>query len=136
MKSMQPMLLEIACIYSQTDHQVVILEPLLPWRKILRMRLTALVLLFTSSIAAAQNLRSGGTLKPEQAIMDVRHYTINVIVDPAQQSISGFTIIKMKLTAPAQSIVLDFWHGLTTTATTVNKKPATFDHSDKDILTI
>lgn len=99
------------------------------------MRLLPLLIILALP-AAAQNLRSGGGLKPEQAIMDIRHYTINLVVDPAQQSISGFTVVKMKLNAPAPAIVLDFWHGLTTTATTVNNKKATFTHSDKDLLTI
>jgi len=99
------------------------------------MRLVPLLLIFSVTLFG-QNLRSGGVLKPEQAIMDVRHYTINLVVDPAQQSIKGFTTIRMKLTAPAQSIVLDFWHGLTTESVTVNKKIATFNHSDKDILSI
>jgi aminopeptidase N len=99
------------------------------------MRLLAIALLL-SLTAAGQNLRSGGALKPEQAIMDVRHYTINLVVDPEQQSIKGFTTVKMKLTASAASIVLDFWHGLTTTAVSVNGKKATFTHTDKDILTI
>lgn len=100
------------------------------------MRLLPLLVILITINSFGQNLRSGGPLKPDQAVMDVRHYTINLSIDPAQQSINGFTIIKMKLTAPVQSIVLDFWHGLTTTAVTVNKKAATFDHTDKDILNI
>lgn len=99
------------------------------------MRLVPILLLISLSVAA-QNLRSGGALKPEQAIMDIRHYTVNLTIDPTQQSISGFTIVRMKLTKATPVIVLDFWHGLTTTETTVNKKKATFEHSDKDILTI
>jgi len=99
------------------------------------MRLIPLFLLFSFTISA-QNLRSGGALKPEQAIMDIRHYTINLVIDPKQQAISGFTIVKMKLTEASPVIVLDFWHGLTTTETTVNNKKSAFTHSDKDILTI
>ncbi len=99
------------------------------------MRLLALLFLISFTVVA-QNLRSGGALKPEQAIMDIRHYTINLVVDPTSESISGFTVVKMKLTAETPVIVLDFWHGLTTTATTVNNKKTTFEHSDKDILTI
>ena len=30
----------------------------------------------------AQNLKSGGVLKPEQAIMDIRHYTVALDVRP------------------------------------------------------
>ena len=99
------------------------------------MRLLPVFFLISLSVAA-QNLRSGGALKPEQAIMDVRHYTINLVVDPATESIAGYTIVKMKLSEAAPAIVLDFWHGLTTTATTVNNKKTEFTHSDKDILTV
>ena len=99
------------------------------------MRLIPLFLLLSFTLAA-QNLRSGGPLKPEQAIIDIRHYTVNLTVDPNEQSISGFTLIKMKLTKESPVIMLDFWHGLTTTEATVNNKKATFDHSDQDLLTI
>ncbi len=121
---MQPIYCEIACIYSQSDKKGVIYRALLPCLKYTSlMRLLAITLLI-SFTTAGQNLRSGGALKPEQAIMDVRHYTINLVVDPEQQSIKGFTTVKMKLAASTPSIVLDFWHGLTTTAVTVNgKKP-------------
>ncbi|HZY82151.1 MAG TPA: M1 family metallopeptidase [Cyclobacteriaceae bacterium] len=100
------------------------------------MRLLITLLVLFSSVLQAQNLHSGGTLKPEQAIMDIRHYTIALNVNPTEQSIDGYTIVTMKLTAATPSIVLDFWHGLTTSKVTVNNKPATFDHSDKDVLTI
>jgi aminopeptidase N len=100
------------------------------------MRLVVVVILLVSLSAHAQNLRSGGTLKPEQAIMDIRHYTIALTVDPQQQSISGYTIIRLKLTTTSPVILLDFWHGLTTEKITVNDKPATFDHSLEDILTV
>lgn len=100
------------------------------------MRPLFFIALIASLSASAQNLRSGGALKPEQAIMDIRHYTIALSVDPVQQSINGYTTVTLKLTSPSPVIVLDFWHGLTTEKVTVNNKPATFDHSDKDILTI
>ncbi|HMJ68256.1 MAG TPA: M1 family metallopeptidase [Cyclobacteriaceae bacterium] len=100
------------------------------------MRLLSALLLITTLSSFAQNLHSGGALKPEQAIMDIRHYTIALNVDPVQQSIKGYTTVTMKLTSPSPVIVLDFWHGLTTEKVTVNNKAATFDHGDNDILTI
>ena len=36
----------------------------------------------------AQNLKSGGVLKPEQAIMDIRHYGLTLDVDPLQKTIN------------------------------------------------
>ncbi|MBK8495722.1 MAG: hypothetical protein IPL50_12415 [Chitinophagaceae bacterium] len=44
--------------------------------------LLLLILAIIAFAAQAQNLRSGGKLKPEQAIMDIRHYTIALDVDP------------------------------------------------------
>jgi aminopeptidase N len=100
------------------------------------MRHLVAILLLITSTATGQNLKSGGGLKPEQAIMDIRHYTVNLVVDPVQQSIKGSTTIKFKLIASSPIILLDFWHGLTTETVTVNKKKTDFDHSDKDVLTI
>jgi len=61
----------------------------------------------------AQNLKSGGVLKPEQAIMDIRHYTLNLDVDPVQKTINGFTEIDFNLLKPTNNLLFDFWHGLT-----------------------
>jgi aminopeptidase N len=100
------------------------------------MRLLTLIFVAATSVAYSQNLRSGGALKPEQAIMDIRRYTIALNVDPFNQYINGYTTVKLKLTAPAPAIVLDFWHGLETEKTLVNGKAATFTHSNNDILSI
>lgn len=100
------------------------------------MRLISLLVVLSSFSAAAQNLRSGGALKPEQAIMDIRHYTIALEVDPGQQTIKGYTTVTLRLTSPSPVIMLDFWHGLTTEKVTVNNKSATFNHSAEDILSV
>jgi hypothetical protein len=43
------------------------------------MRIILLVLtLFIAFAQQSQNLKSGGKLKPEQAIMDIRHYTLTL----------------------------------------------------------
>ncbi|MEI9921535.1 MAG: M1 family metallopeptidase [Bacteroidota bacterium] len=99
------------------------------------MRLIPLLLIISFPLLS-QNLKSGGALKPEQAIIDIRHYSVDLAVDPAQQTIKGSTTIKMKLTATSSVILLDFWHGLKTESVTVNKKSATFDHTDGDELII
>ena len=44
-----------------------------------------LLILFISFATQAQNLKSGGKLKPEQAIMDIRHYTVALDVDPVKK---------------------------------------------------
>ena len=84
----------------------------------------------------AQNLRSGGPLKPEQAIMDIRHYTVALEVDPANQSIEGYAEIALLLSASSTVLVLDLWHGLTVREVSVNGKKETFSHTENDLLTI
>jgi hypothetical protein len=66
------------------------------------------LLLLLAPAGWSQNLKSGGKLKPEQAIMDIRHYTIALEVDPARQFISGYTEIRMIFSEPPQTILLDF----------------------------
>ena len=65
-----------------------------------------LLLLFSTIIsftAEAQNLKSGGKLKPEQAIMDIRHYTVALDVDTEQKTINGYTEIDLNLLQSAGS---------------------------------
>lgn len=84
----------------------------------------------------AQNLKSGGKLKPEQAIMDIRHYTVVLDVDPEQKAINGYTIIKLNLKQAAGSLLFDLWHGLTINAVWVNGKSAVYTHSKDDLVNI
>jgi aminopeptidase N len=94
------------------------------------------ILLIASVSAAAQNLKSGGKLKPEQAIMDIRHYTVALDVDPAQKTINGYTEIDLNLSQATGSLLFDFWHGLTVSQVWVNGKTASFTHTDDDLVKI
>ena len=60
-----------------------------------------------------QNLKSGGKLSPEQAIMDIRHYTVSLTVNPEQQTIDGYTEIDLILSQPADRLVFDLTRLLT-----------------------
>lgn len=91
---------------------------------------------FIPFVLTAQNLRSGGPLKPEQAIMDVRHYTIALEVDPANQAISGYTEIRINYAQMPSVILLDFWKGLSVSRVLVNNKTSRFEHTDDDLLKI
>jgi aminopeptidase N len=84
----------------------------------------------------AQNLKSGGVLKPEQAIMDIRHYTIALDVDPEQKTINGYTEITLNLLEPSNILLFDFWHGLTIKNITVNGKKQPYIHSTDDLIKI
>ena len=78
----------------------------------------------------SQNLRSGGKLKPEQAIMDIRHYTLVLEVDPEQKTINGSTEIDLILSQSSSLLLLDLWNGLTVKQVLVNGKPENFTHLD------
>jgi aminopeptidase N len=85
---------------------------------------------------SGQNLKSGGVLKPEQALMDIRHYTVALDVDPKQQSINGYTEIDLILSKATDVLLFDFWHGLTVKDIMVNGKKETFKHGDDDLIKI
>ena len=54
---------------------------------------------------AQKRLTSGGKLKPEQAIMDIRHYTIALDVNVNEQSISGYTTIDVNMLQPTRTLL-------------------------------
>jgi aminopeptidase N len=99
---------------------------------------TILLLFFAiiSFAAQGQNLKSGSKLKPEQAIMDIRHYTVALDVDPEQKTINGYTEIDLNLFRSANSLLFDLWHGLTITQVWVNGKTNNFVHSNDDLVKI
>lgn len=100
------------------------------------MRSLTLLLLLLSLSAFSQNLRSGGKLKPEQAIMDIQHYTIDLDVDPDKKYIKGSTVIDFLLTQPTSVLLFDFWHGLTVKKVIINGKENTFSHGEDDLIRI
>jgi aminopeptidase N len=99
------------------------------------MRLSLLLLLL-STLGMAQNLRSGGQLKPEQAIMDIRHYTIALDIDPSTQSIKGYAEIELILSQSTDKLLFDLWHGLTVKRVSVNGKTISFQHGEDDLIRI
>ncbi|RYY68758.1 MAG: M1 family peptidase [Chitinophagaceae bacterium] len=99
-----------------------------------------LLLLFCMMMAGfcsqGQDLKSGGKLKPAQANMDIRHYTIALDVDPVNQFISGYTEIDLQLIKAANIILFDFWNGLTIQQLWVDGKSSPYVHSKDDLVTI
>ncbi len=89
-----------------------------------------LLLIITGGACFSQELTSGGKLKPEQAIMDVRHYTINLNVNIEQKSIDGFTVVDVILSQPAPVLLFDLVDEMKVEKVWVNGKPATFTHAD------
>ncbi len=95
------------------------------------------IAVFLVSVHAwGQNLRSGGKLKPEQAILDVRRYTISLQVDPVDKEITGFTDIEFLLLKQSSLLMFDLWHGLQISSVAVNGKKTSYTHSGDDIIRI
>lgn len=76
---------------------------------------------------------SGGKLNPEQAIMDVRHYTISLEIDTVAKSISGYTIIDVQMLQPARVLVFDLLDSFAISRVTVNNKQQPFTYVNKMI---
>ncbi len=55
-------------------------------------------------------LTSGGKLNPLQAIIDIRHYSIELDVDIAKQSIAGFTEVNLNISQKTDTLLLDLIH--------------------------
>ena len=71
--------------------------------KLLMKKLLLLALLFSLNRSHAQQMSSGGKLHPLQAIMNIRHYTIALEVDPQQQKLNGFTEVDLLLSQPSDT---------------------------------
>ncbi len=56
------------------------------------------------------NITSGGKLKPLQALMDIRHYTIALDVDINKKAIDGYAEIDLNLSSPTDTLLFDFIH--------------------------
>ncbi len=86
--------------------------------------LLAVVLMITASFAFGQNLKSGGILKPEQAIYDVRHYSLALSVDINNKSIDGTAEIDIITNDTSSVLLFDLVHLLVVRKVWVNGKEA------------
>jgi aminopeptidase N len=94
-----------------------------------------MLLMAVSFFSDGQDLKSGGILRPEHAIMDVRHYAITLSVDPLQQRIDGTTEISIVLSQPTQTLLFDLVSLLEVKKVWVNGKIRPFTHTN-DLITI
>jgi len=93
--------------------------------------LVALLVLGTtiSNVYAQGRMASGGKLNHLQAVMDIRHYTMALDVDPQNQSIDGYVTVDLILAKPADTLLFDLVRVLTVKKITVNGKPANFSQA-------
>lgn len=87
--------------------------------------------------AHAQNTvwSSGGKLKPEQAIIDIRHYTLTLNVDPVKKSINGSTEIDLILSESSPVLLFDLINHYKISSITIDSKKAGFTH-ENDLINI
>lgn len=101
------------------------------------MRNLSLFFFFLISLCvSAQNLKTGGKLKPEQANMDIRHYTVSLNVDPEKKTIDGFAEIDFILLKGTNSLLFDLWHGLSITKVWINGKEQNYKQTEDDLVNI
>lgn len=79
---------------------------------------------------------AGGKLRPLQAIMDIRHYTLALNVDIPKKSIDGYAEISLILTKPTDTLLFDLVHLLTVHGITVDKANANYDHKGDSIFIV
>lgn len=104
--------------------------------RILRLGIIGIILSLPAMLSWSQNLKSGGKVRPEQAIQDIRHYTISLQVDPEDRTINGFTDIEFILLRQTGLFLFDFWHGLQVSSITVNGKKVSYTHTEDDLIRI
>jgi len=80
-------------------------------------------------------MSSGGKLKPLQANMDIRHYTVSLDVDIPNESIAGYTEIEFDLLKASDTLLFDLVHFLKVTKISAGKKYKNFFH-DGDFIYI
>src|SRR5580700_3584051 len=95
--------------------------------------LTCLLLLSGAGFAQTTRPQYGGPLKPEQANMDIKHYTIDLALDIPGRSVAGYAIIRCDLLQPATSLLLDLMDSFKVAKVTVNGKPAPFTHQRHEL---
>ena len=96
------------------------------------------VALLISPASGGQNLdlnrmSSGGKLDPLQAIMDIRHYTLNLTVDIEKKSIHGNAEVLLNLLQPTDTLLLDLVHQMRVQKIKVNNSPVAFIQRDDKI---
>ena len=94
-----------------------------------------LVILLCSHDAISQDpdiskMSSGGKLNPLQAIMDIRHYTINLDVDIEHQSINGNAEIQLNLSQQTDTLLLNLLQSMVVTKIKVNNSHVEYIHQN------
>src|SRR5579872_544796 len=95
--------------------------------------LTATLCLWLFIRVSAQGPAYGGPLKPEQANIDIRHYTIDLNLDISDRSVAGYTSIACVLKEPATGLLFDLMDSFKVRRVTVNGRRVAFTHSHHEL---
>ncbi len=82
---------------------------------------------------SAQMPTYGGKLKPEQANMDVRHYTIDLALDIPDHRVAGYTTIQCVLKEAAPALLFDLMDSMKVSAVMVNGAAVSFTHEHHEL---
>ncbi len=85
--------------------------------------------------AGAQRLVSGGILKPEQERMDIRHYFIDLTVNPQAQTLTGSVNITLELKSASPVLLFDLSRLMKVEKITVDNKQVSFSQ-ENDLINI
>src|ERR1700759_3377439 len=88
------------------------------------------VILAGVQLFGQQHLTSGGKLKPDQANMDIRHYTIALDVNFEQKSINGYTTVDLITAQPTHVLLFDLLDSLNVSEVLVNGKKESFEYKN------
>jgi aminopeptidase N len=87
-------------------------------------------LCIATAAISQKKLTSGGKLKPEQAVMDIRHYSIQLDVNIDAQSIKGTTTIGFVLKEPAKVLLFDLLDSFTISSVKVNGRAEPYTYKN------
>jgi aminopeptidase N len=89
-----------------------------------------MVLIAVGSYVKHQVHDSGGELRPRMAAYDVRHYALEIAVDPAEKSISGVNRVTVETVAAVDLFEIHLDDRLEVESVAVDGAPAGFVHDD------
>ena len=101
----------------------------------MRSILISVLVLLSFYCVSQNNWSSGGKLKAEQAIVDVRHYRLDLNVEPDAQSIGGSVTIDFILNEAAPRLIFDLINLYKIEKVEVNGRLQKFQHAN-DVIVI
>ena len=82
----------------------------------------------------ALDVKSGGRLSGAQEAMDVKHYLIDIRVDPYKETISGEVVIKFELLRKTNIVEIDLLDKYTVSSTIIDGTSLAFTHEKNKLL--